>query len=111
MIHLYTGDGDLDLVVGNDLGNLAFYINNICFTTCNNHGLCDGSYGATCSCLSGYAGDQCNACQTGYFGGSCDLCPEGGDETKDAPRVTDCVWTLIPRRASRGAYLFCGSRN
>ena len=96
MIRSYTGDGDPDLVVGNKNGQLALYANNLCFTSCSNNGLCDSSFGATCECLTGYAGDQCNACQTGYFGGSCDLCPEGGDETKDAPRVLACVWILIP---------------
>ncbi|KAH8053942.1 hypothetical protein JL722_9103 [Aureococcus anophagefferens] len=90
------GDGDLDLVVGNEDGVLNFFANGYCTqgdTACGSNGLCDltsvGFSEAYCQCLGGYTGDQCRECQTGYFGSTCDLCPEGGDEDRDAPRLTD----------------------
>jgi len=84
------GDGDWDLVLGAGDGLLEFYANGYCTTSCNSNGLCDpNTYAPVCQCLTGFQDHQCNYCQTGYFGLSCDLCPEGGGETKDAPRVTD----------------------
>ncbi|KAH8061973.1 calcium ion binding protein [Aureococcus anophagefferens] len=90
------GDGDLDLVVGSQDGFLDFFANGHCTqgdAACGSKGLCDQTFvlftEASCQCLGGYSGDQCGECQTGYFGAACDLCPEGGDEDRDAPRLTD----------------------
>ena len=87
------GDGDLDLVVGNGAA-VTYYANGHCIsspTSCNGRGICDDNVMLlpSCNCLTGIAGEQCERCQTGYFGATCDLCPEGGNETKAAPRVTD----------------------
>ena len=43
----------------------------------------------SCECLVGFSGDQCDQCQGGYFGPACDVCPEGGDEERSRPRITD----------------------
>ncbi|EGB12426.1 hypothetical protein AURANDRAFT_61102 [Aureococcus anophagefferens] len=87
------GDGDLDLVLGQEPGALYLYVNGYCTGLCNLKGLCDPTstpfFEASCQCLGGYSGDQCGECQTGYFGSTCELCPEGGSEDRDAPRLTD----------------------
>ena len=90
----FTADGDLDLIVGDAAGGgLVYYANGHCTkgVQCNFNGVCDDSeiLLPTCNCLTGFAGGQCNDCQDGYFGFSCDICPQGGNETKAAPRVLD----------------------
>jgi hypothetical protein len=82
--------------VGETDGFLNFFANGYCTqddTACGSKGLCDQTSvvfsEVSCQCLGGYSGDQCGDCQTGYFGSTCDLCPEGGDEDRDAPRLTD----------------------
>ena len=79
----------MDLVVGNVM--LNYFANGYCSTSCSGRGVCDGSANLfpTCDCLTGFTGDQCDDCQAGYFGSTCELCPEGGEETKAAPRITD----------------------
>ncbi len=79
----------MDLVVGNVM--LNYFANGYCSTSCSGRGVCDGSANLlpTCDCLTGFTGDQCDECQAGYYGLTCELCPEGGDETKAAPRITD----------------------
>jgi hypothetical protein len=83
--------GDPDLVVGDDSGNLNYFANGFCTTSCSGRGVCDGSANLlpTCDCLTGFMGGQCDECQAGYYGSTCALCPESGNETKSAPRVTD----------------------
>ena len=85
------GDGDLDLVVGASSGLLSYFANGYCAMLCGGRGVCDGTANMlpTCDCLTGFTGHQCDECQTGYFGSTCDLCPEGGNETKAAPRIAD----------------------
>ena len=61
----------------------------------------------TCNCLTGFAGGQCNDCQDGYFGFSCDICPQGGNETKAAPRVLDT--RASPAAGGAGARAIVGS--
>ena len=90
----FTADGDLDLIVGDAAaGGLVYYANGHCTkgVQCNFNGVCDDSeiLLPICNCLTGFAGGQCNDCQDGYFGFSCDICPQGGNETKAAPRVLD----------------------
>ena len=70
------GDGDLDLVLGNEAGLLNYFANGYCTTSCGGRGVCDGSANLfpTCDCLTGFTGDQCDECQAGYFGSTCDLC-------------------------------------
>ncbi|KAK7239236.1 calcium ion binding protein [Aureococcus anophagefferens] len=102
------GDGECDLLVGGEDGALEFYANGFCTlgtASCSGgKGLCDSTLfsGASCQCLGGYAGDQCENCQAGYFGVTCDLCPEGGDEDRDAPRLTDTCGSAGSGR-SRGS--------
>ncbi|KAH8081619.1 calcium ion binding protein [Aureococcus anophagefferens] len=98
------GDGDLDLVAGVSDGTLRLYVRDYCVPTspCNSNGICNTarvSVGATmtsvsfseasCECLVGFEGTYCERCQSGFFGTSCDLCPEGGDEDRKSPRLTD----------------------
>ena len=93
------GDGDLDLVVGGHLvmgvgeesGKLSYFANGFCHASCSGRGVCDGAANIlpTCDCLTGFTGGQCDECQAGYFGSTCELCPEGGNETKSAPRIAD----------------------
>ena len=100
----FDGDGDLDLWTGETEGSLVYYANGHCTTSCNNRGVCDDSATVwpSCDCLTGFMGDQCDDCQAGYFGSTCELCPEGGGETKAAPRITDTCGVAGSGR-SRGA--------
>ncbi|KAH8097409.1 calcium ion binding protein [Aureococcus anophagefferens] len=87
------GDGDADLVVGQQRGAPSVFANGLCVqeNPCSGRGVCETSSlfsESTCSCLIGFAGWQCEACQTGYFGTTCDICPQGGDEDRD-PRMLD----------------------
>ncbi|KAH8075060.1 hypothetical protein JL721_1049 [Aureococcus anophagefferens] len=89
------GDGDPDLLVGDDRGALSFLVRGYCSPEgpCSNNGLCAGAAETfnevSCECLVGFSGDQCDQCQGGYFGPACDVCPEGGDEERSRPRITD----------------------
>ena len=89
------GDGDPDLLVGDDRGALSFLVRGYCSPEgpCSNNGLCAGAAApfneVSCECLVGFSGDQCDQCQGGYFGPACDICPEGGDEERSRPRITD----------------------
>ncbi|KAH8049697.1 hypothetical protein JL722_11763 [Aureococcus anophagefferens] len=67
------GDGDADLVVGQQRGAPSIFANGLCVqeNPCSGRGVCETSSlfsESTCSCLIGFAGWQCEACQTGYFG-------------------------------------------
>ncbi|KAH8075002.1 hypothetical protein JL721_986 [Aureococcus anophagefferens] len=96
------GDGDLDLVVGETDGVLNFYVNGYCTqgdTACSSKGLCDLTSvifsEASCQCLGGFDHEvpdvvmQCGECQAGFYGSTCEPCPQGGDEDRNAPRLTD----------------------
>ncbi|KAH8069897.1 hypothetical protein JL721_5432 [Aureococcus anophagefferens] len=103
------GDGDVDLVVGGEGGDLHLYANGFCTKEaddCSGNGFCDAThrpyYGAVCRCLSGFTGAQCGECQRGFWGNACDLCPEGGGEDRDAPRIVDTCGVAGSGR-SRGA--------
>ncbi|KAH8075746.1 hypothetical protein JL720_10448 [Aureococcus anophagefferens] len=57
------GDGDVDLVVGGEGGDLHLYANGFCTKEaddCSGNGFCDAThrpyYGAVCRCLSGFTG-------------------------------------------------------
>ena len=85
------GDGDVDVVTGN--GNLAgamsVFTNGLCTADvpCNNVGLCLTSQMPIpqCTCLTGFAGTQCETCAESFFGADCDVCPGGG--SKIAPNL------------------------
>ncbi|KAH8052004.1 hypothetical protein JL722_10451 [Aureococcus anophagefferens] len=96
------GDGDLDLVVGQDDGVLNFFANGYCTqggNACRGSGLCDLTNvifsEASCQCLGGFDHEvpdvvmQCGECQAGFYGSTCEPCPQGGDEDRNAPRLTD----------------------
>ncbi|KAH8075005.1 hypothetical protein JL721_989 [Aureococcus anophagefferens] len=96
------GDGDLDLVVGEEDGVLNFFANGYCTqggNACRGSGLCDLTNvifsEASCQCLGGFDHEvpdvvmQCGECQAGFYGSTCEPCPQGGDEDRNAPRLTD----------------------
>ncbi|KAH8098674.1 hypothetical protein JL720_1634 [Aureococcus anophagefferens] len=99
------GDGDLDLVVGAANGFLNFFANGYCTqgdTACGSKGLCDTGLLASvvfseayCQCLGGFdhevpgVVEQCGECQAGFYGKTCEPCPQGGNEDRNAPRLTD----------------------
>ncbi|KAH8044927.1 hypothetical protein JL721_12731 [Aureococcus anophagefferens] len=96
------GDGDLDLVVGEDDGVLNFFANGYCTqggNACSSKGVCDLTSvifsEASCQCLGGFDHEvpdvvmQCGECQAGFYGSTCEPCPQGGDEDRNAPRLTD----------------------
>ena len=77
--------------MGSSDGIFSYFANGFCYASCSGRGVCDGAANIlpTCDCLAGFMGGQCDECQAGYYGSTCALCPEGGNETKSAPRVTD----------------------
>ena len=81
------GDGDLDVVAGNGnlAGAMAVYTNGLCTADepCNSVGVCFTSQMPIpqCTCLTGYAGTQCETCAESFFGADCDVCPGGGSKT------------------------------
>ncbi|KAH8048336.1 hypothetical protein JL722_12569 [Aureococcus anophagefferens] len=99
------GDGDLDLIVGAANGFLNFFANGYCTqgdTACRSKGLCDTGLLASvvfseayCQCLGGFdhevpgVVEQCGECQAGFYGKTCEPCPQGGNEDRNAPRLTD----------------------
>ncbi|KAH8086154.1 calcium ion binding protein [Aureococcus anophagefferens] len=89
------GDGDADVVFGVYDGALSLLVAGYCNAPgpCRKAGLCATSAAvfsqAKCECVVGFVGSQCEACQPGYFGPACDICPEGGDEDRAKPRITD----------------------
>ncbi|KAH8067289.1 calcium ion binding protein [Aureococcus anophagefferens] len=66
------GDGDLDLIVG-----------------------ANGFSTSSRTCLGGFdhevpgVVEQCGECQAGFYGKTCEPCPQGGNEDRNAPRLTD----------------------
>ncbi|KAH8043968.1 hypothetical protein JL722_14933 [Aureococcus anophagefferens] len=86
------GDADLDLLLATTDGSVAYYEAGYCVPSgpCGSQGLCDeDAPSPQCDCLIGFAGPQCFECQEGYFSTTCELCPEGGDEDRSKPRITD----------------------
>ena len=89
------GDGDVDVVYGDYDGALTLLVAGYCNAPgpCRKAGLCATGAAvfsqAKCECVVGFVGSQCEACQPGYFGPACDICPEGGDEDRAKPRITD----------------------
>ena len=89
------GDARLDMLLGAWSGALVLYPNGYCTqeeAACSSRGLCGKEQlytDASCDCLGGYTGFQCGECQAGFYGSTCELCPQGGDEARNAPRLTD----------------------
>ncbi|KAH8060658.1 hypothetical protein JL722_4771 [Aureococcus anophagefferens] len=80
------GDGDVDLVVGGEGGDLHLYANGFCTKEaddCSGNGFCDAThrpyYGAVCRCLSGFTGAHGRsrgACDEGFAGTGACACVE-----------------------------------
>ncbi|KAH8044924.1 hypothetical protein JL721_12728 [Aureococcus anophagefferens] len=107
------GDGDLDLVVGQDDGVLNFFANGYCTqggNACRGSGLCDLTNvifsEASCQCLGGFDHEvpdvvmQCGECQAGFYGSTCEPCPQG--VTKTATRRASRTPAASRERRSRG---------
>ncbi|KAK7242273.1 serralysin-like protein [Aureococcus anophagefferens] len=89
--------GDLDLVVGEDNGALNYY-ENVGSAASPDYAPVTGTanpfYGIDIvprrptTQVPGVV-MQCGECQAGFYGSTCEPCPQGGDEDRNAPRLTD----------------------